>query len=87
MSNLKSRQITKQDLDEFDIIFVMDTSHYNHIKEMGVDSKKLKMFLELTPEQGVDLSDPYYTKKEEQVFKICINACNKWYQKLIKRNS
>ena len=65
MFNLKPRRIVKQDLDKFDMIFAMNINHYKPIKEIGVNNKKFKMFLELTPEHNVSLSDLHYTKDKE----------------------
>ena len=81
ISTLRARHITKDDLIKFDIIFAMNKEHYNDLLNMGVDTKKLKMLFEITPEFGIEV--PAYSEgNQDEVFNMCMVACNKWFEKL-----
>lgn len=72
--NGRSRQIRRQDMDEFDYILTMDSTNLRVVQGMFGPSPKLTMFLtfandaELTPVQEVP--DPYYTGRYEQVYEL-----------------
>ncbi len=76
-----SRQITVEDLDYYDIIYVMDTSNYNNVMTMCTsDSQKDKVKLilnEITPGANEAVPDPYYggDKGFENVYKMLDEAC------------
>ena len=72
ISNQSSRQAVLSDFDNFEIIFAMDQSNFNHLKKMmPVSSKarlyKLREFDDLNI--GSDVPDPYYGGQEG--FKNC----------------
>lgn len=63
ISSLRSRKITQQDYDGFDLILAMDQSHLNHMHRQAPPHthKKIRLFLDFTnlPE-GSEVPDPYY---------------------------
>lgn len=72
--NGRSRQIRRQDMDEFDYILTMDNANLRGVQGMFGPSPKLTMFLtfandaELTHVQEVP--DPYYNGRYEQVYDL-----------------
>lgn len=64
IDQLRARQFTTSDFDEFDIIYTMDSSNYNNILRLARnadDEQKVKMILNEThPGQNLAVPDPYY---------------------------
>lgn len=62
LSALRARQVSARDFDEFDLILVMDRGHLNQLTRLQPAGSKarLHLFLEVTPQAGPDLPDPYY---------------------------
>lgn len=60
----KGRQIKSADFDEFDYIYVMDSSNFRDVVQLAKTpehKKKVRMILnELFPDENVDVPDPYY---------------------------
>ena len=76
ISELKSRQITKDELKKFDLVVALDDSNYNDLKSMGAKNLvKLGSF----GYDNKDVPDPYFFegfKGFEEVYKmvnICVN--------------
>jgi protein-tyrosine phosphatase len=71
-----ARQLTKEDLDDFDFIFAMDKSNYRNILRLvrGSDVKsKIKLMRDFDPEaKGAEVPDPYHgdEKDFQEVFDI-----------------
>jgi len=85
ISKQRSREITKQDLAEFDYVFAMDQSNFSDIEKMcdSNQTSKLKLFLEFGEvEETNEVPDPYYTHGFEHVYSLIENACNNIYAKL-----
>lgn len=59
---LKARQVAPRDFTDFDLILVMDRGHLRRLNAMlPADARcRLHLFLEVLPEAGVDVPDPYY---------------------------
>lgn len=61
---LRARQVTPQDLDDFDLIFAMDEQNLSHLKAMALTDEaadKIQLFLSLAPELAEhEVPDPYY---------------------------
>jgi protein-tyrosine phosphatase len=77
-----SRQITKSDLDNFDLIYVMDASNYNNVIalcENNSQKEKVRMIMnELEPGKNISVPDPYYGGAEgfENVYQMLDAACD-----------
>lgn len=83
------RQLTKKDLDDFDIIYAMDK---NNLKDINIlvqnpnQHKKIKLILsEINTSKQEDIPDPYLGNNEdfEQVFKMLNNVCEIIAKKLV----
>lgn len=85
ISNQRSREITKQDLSDFDYIFAMDKSNFKDIEKMCDSSQisKVKLFLEFGDmKDPLEVPDPYYTLGFEHVFNLINTACHNIQKKL-----
>lgn len=64
ISSLKARQFIVEDFENFDMIYVMDSSNYNNVVALArteYDIKKVKLFLnELYPNMNMAVPDPYF---------------------------
>ncbi len=67
ISAQRSRRVTAQDFEDFDIIYAMDGSNYNNLLEIAqTDEQKAKVrkiMDEMFPGEGLDVPDPYYGGK------------------------
>lgn len=84
LSPLIARQFQIHDFYEFDKIYVMDDSHYEHLKKISPDKllfeQKVDYLMNIAyPGQNIEIPDPYYgTEKDfEQVFQMIHSACTK----------
>jgi protein-tyrosine phosphatase len=81
ISDLRARQFTVQDFDDFDLIYAMDDSNYNNMDTLArdeLDHAKLKMILnENNSEQYLSVPDPYYGGSDgfELVYQLLNDAC------------
>lgn len=89
ISNLKGRQFSVSDFDNFDWVYVMDESNYNNVIKLArneEDIAKVKFILnEIYPNRNYAVPDPYYGGDEgfENVYKMLDEACDKIAEKLI----
>lgn len=64
IDDLRARQFTTGDFEEFDLIFAMDQSNYRNIVKLAkseVEKSKVHLLLnELHPNQNMEVPDPYY---------------------------
>lgn len=62
LSALRARQVSAGDFDAFDLILAMDSGHLSWLTRLQPAGSKarLHLFLEVMPEAGPDLPDPYY---------------------------
>lgn len=87
ISKLKGRQYTKQDFQDFDVIYVMDNQNYKDVISLATndyEKSKVKLILnEIFPNENVDVPDPYYGLEDdfEKVFNMLDEACE-----IIKEN-
>lgn len=75
ISSQKSRPITKQDLEEFDVIFCMDKNNYKDVLKLANDSQKHKVRLIL--DKSLEVPDPYFGGIDgfDQVYKMLDESC------------
>lgn len=77
----KARKFTVADFDEFDCIYVMDTSNYENVIALARDENdisKVKLILnEVFPEEDLEVPDPYYGGAFgfKNVYKMLDEAC------------
>ncbi len=83
ITNQRSRQITKNDIQNFDLIYVMDASNYNNVTALCTTSEekaKVKMIMnEVEPDKHISVPDPYYGGEDgfEKVYQMLDLACDK----------
>jgi protein-tyrosine phosphatase len=82
VSNLKARQFKVSDYDEFDHIFVMDSSNYSDVIALArnsEDKKKVELILNrVYPNSNMSVPDPYFGGEQgfENVFILLDKACD-----------
>lgn len=88
ITNQRSRKFEYADFENFDKIYVMDSSNYNDVMRLAKtqkDKDKVNMILNLVfPGENVDVPDPYYggEKGFENVFNMLDEACTKIVEEL-----
>ena len=93
ISNQKCRQITTNDFDYFDYIYVMDNTNYNDVLQLSENQehrKKVQLILnELFPNENVDVPDPYYGVQNgfDSVYQMLDEACDIIAKKLIEKHT
>ena len=63
ISDLRGRQATRSDFDEFDYVLAMDEQNYADLARLAGDAgrSKLRLFLDFAPELSErEVPDPYY---------------------------
>jgi len=91
VSQLKARQFTVSDFDNFDHIYVMDSSNYSDVIALARnegDKKKVALLLNsIYPNSNMSVPDPYFGGEQgfENVFILLDNACEVIAGSLINR--
>lgn len=80
LSKLRARKFGVSDFDEFDIIFVMDSTNYQDIISLcrnDADKTKVRMML-----GKLDVPDPYYGEDDgsEHVYQLLYKACKEFVE-------
>jgi protein-tyrosine phosphatase len=62
LSRQRARQVMPRDFEAFDLILAMDSGHLKRLAALQpkTSSCRVSLFLEVLPEAGPDLADPYY---------------------------
>ena len=87
ISKQRARQFCKEDFEQFDFIYVMDSSNYNDVKRMSGNywrEDKIDLLLnELYPGQNRAVPDPWFGTAQgyHKVFKLISSACEKIVEK------
>jgi protein-tyrosine phosphatase len=78
ISEQRAREFTREDLNNFDIIYAMDSSNYNHIIQMAWDKNEMNK-VKLILHNNRDVPDPYTGGDDgfEDVFIMLDDACNR----------
>ncbi|OCB69911.1 protein-tyrosine-phosphatase [Flavobacterium piscis] len=93
IDNQKGRQFKTADFDEFDYIYVMDSSNYRDVIQLAkTPEHKNKVHLilnELFPDENVDVPDPYYGAVNgfDNVYQMLDEAAEIIAKKLIEKHS
>jgi len=83
ISHQRARQFRASDFEEYDFIYVMDSSNYNDVKRMSNhqwDENKVDLLLnELYPGENRSVPDPWFGEEDgyHDVFRLIDAACNK----------
>ncbi len=90
ITDQRSQQLEKADLQNFDLIYAMDTSNYRNTVAMAnneTESSKVKMILnESEPGMNKSVPDPYYDEDGfEQVYQMLDKACELALKRLINK--
>ncbi len=81
LSKLKARQFSENDFDNFDVIYVMDSSNFSDVISLARnknEKQKVQLILEIIyPNAFISVPDPYFGGEDgfEDVFTILNNAC------------
>jgi protein-tyrosine phosphatase len=86
ISNQRARQLEYSDLDEFDLIFAMDTSNFSDIRKKAKKEKqiaKIHLIRNLvSPKENLSVPDPYFDDNGfEEVYFMLDEACDKILEK------
>ena len=64
MGALRARQVTADDLVEFDYVLAMDRDNFKHLLALGQDQelrRRIRLFLDFAPDLPErEVPDPYY---------------------------
>jgi protein-tyrosine phosphatase len=82
----RSRKFSPYDIEQFDIIYAMDTSNYRDLikyTQTKAEREKIKIILnELYPNENRSVPDPYYDDNGfEDVFEMLDKACDEIIKK------
>lgn len=92
ISKLEGRQFTKQDFDEFDKIFVMDSSNYNNVIKLADNQTQIDkvdlLLNQSNPGSNNNVPDPYYGGPQgfENVYQLINEACQCFINKQVISN-
>lgn len=89
IQNQRARKFTPKDFEEFDKIYVMDTSNYRDVirqADCQEDEDKVEMILnEVFPGMNRVVPDPYYKRGGfDEVYDLLEKACNKVVERYSK---
>ena len=88
ITNQRGRLFKASDFDEFDAIYVMDTSNYDNVTALARnsnDKKKVKLILNELSNELINVPDPYYGGNSgfENVFQLLNKACDRIYNNVL----
>jgi protein-tyrosine phosphatase len=88
ISYQRARQIKPEDLDYFDIVFVMDSNNKKDVLALcknDSQKRKIKLILEEANLNELNVPDPYYGDEKDflHVFNLLDKACENLTQQLI----
>ena len=86
LTNQRARQLQSTDLQDFDLIFAMDSSNFSNIKKMAKDEtqiRKIHLIRNLVkPNESLSVPDPYFDDNGfEEVYWMLDEACDKILEK------
>jgi protein-tyrosine phosphatase len=82
ISNQRSRKFVKEDLINFDKIYVMDSHNYSEVKRISKENwnvQKVDLLMNsATPLQNINVPDPWYGGEDgyHQVYAMIADACD-----------
>ncbi len=74
---IKARQVTKEDLANFDYIVAMDDSNLANLQRLGQETKRpIIRLTDMVPNTSYkEVPDPYYTGNFEEVYELLTAGC------------
>lgn len=93
ISYQKARQLKTSDFEEFDHIYVMDSSNFRDVIKIAPNQEgkaKVKLMMdEIYPGKNIPVPDPYYGGEDgfNQVYDMLDEVCELVAQKLIKEHA
>jgi len=86
ITDQRSQQIRKSDLEEYDIVYAMDSSNYQNIQAMAKsyqEKDKVKLILnEASHGMNAAVPDPYWNDNGfEEVYQLLDEACDRVVEK------
>ncbi|MCF6297208.1 MAG: low molecular weight phosphotyrosine protein phosphatase [Flavobacteriaceae bacterium] len=81
ITNQRCRKFEASDFDNFDLIYVMDSSNYHNVVSMArniEEQQKVKLILnEISSNKNIEVPDPYYGGDNgfENVYQMLDKAC------------
>jgi len=90
ISGQVARKFTKNDFENFDLIFAMDTSVYEELISIASSEKqkaKIHRFLDFADWESSEVPDPYYGSKKdfEEVYHLINDASEKITKKFLSK--
>ncbi len=80
ISRQRSRKFLVSDFDDFDLIYVMDSSNFVNVNKLArsqADTDKVDLLLNVThPGMNKAVPDPYYEGGFEGVYQMIAEACD-----------
>ncbi|WP_452221043.1 low molecular weight protein-tyrosine-phosphatase [Lacinutrix salivirga] len=88
ISNLRGRQFSVSDFEEYDIIYAMDSSNFENIVKLARnvdDISKVKLILDESDSDVKNVPDPYYgdISDFEKLYHLLDSTCDSITKKLI----
>lgn len=75
--NMKSRPLTRQDLERFDYVLTMDEQNLRNVRRLGSARGTVRPLLEYAPHMGLtEVPDPYLVGGYENVYTLIDAACD-----------
>lgn len=92
ITNQRARQITKSDIDKFDLILVMDDNNAEDVLNLcknDAQRNKVHLIKQFAGEQGNDVNvpDPYFDDKFEYVYDLLDVTCDSVLKSLLKNKN
>lgn len=72
LSDLRARQISRDDPAQFDLILAMDRGHLSILKQRMPDAAagQLRLFMEFAPGDTEEVPDPYYGGRDDYIYSL-----------------
>ncbi|MBM7645195.1 protein-tyrosine phosphatase [Scopulibacillus daqui] len=86
---MKGRQITHEDLEQFDYIIGMDESNIANINKLAKQAPKAKirrLMSYINDDPGKDVPDPYFTGNFDEVYEMIDKGTDQLLEEICKDN-
>lgn len=86
--SMRSRQVTKEDFEQFDYILAMDQNNRADLLAIAPSGTedKIHLFLSVLPDsQDKGVPDPYYTGDFDETYKLISQGIDAWIDKMLEQ--